>query len=96
VEPTTEGAASCYRADPAKASCLELRNNSKRRVRLYVEGLPGVQCTVSPGSYCSLPMAIGHLRLRLVPDDEYGSGPAVETDVNLAFAGTRLTLGPSN
>lgn len=96
LEQATEGANSCYRADPARASCLELRNNSKRRVRMYVDGLPGVQRTVSPGSYCSLPMAIGQLHLRVVPDDEQGYGPAVETDVNLAFAGTRLTLGPGN
>lgn len=96
LEAAADGANSCYRADPAKASCLEIRNNSQRRVRLYVDGLPGVQCTISPGSYCTLPMAIGQLHLRLVPDDEHGAGPAVETDVNLAIAGTRLTLGPSN
>ena len=63
---------------------------------MYVDGIPGVQCTVITGSYCSLPMAISHLHLRVVPDDEQGYGPAVETDVNLAFAGTRLTLGPGN
>ncbi len=96
LEPATEGANSCYRADPARSSCLELRNNSKRRVRMYVEGLPGVQCTVDPGSYCSLPMAIGQLHLRVIPDDEQGNGPAIQTDINLAFAGTRLTVGPGN
>jgi hypothetical protein len=94
VEPQTNGVNSCYRADPARASCFELRNNSERRVRLYVDGLPGVQCTIEPHSYCSLPMAIGHLHLRMMADDEHGTGPAVEADANVTNEGTRLTLGP--
>jgi hypothetical protein len=95
VQPETYGVTSCYRADPAKASCLELRNNSERRVRLYVDGLPGVQCTVEPHSYCSLPMAMGRLHLRMTPDDERGVGPIVESDTNVGQPGTRVTLNPA-
>lgn len=94
VGQQTNGVTSCYRADPAKASCFELRNNSERRVRLYVDDLPGVQCTVEPHSYCSLPMAIGRLHLRMMPDDEHGTGPVVQADADLSPSGTRLTLDP--
>jgi len=96
VDSASNGVNSCYRADPAKVSCLELRNNSERRVRMYVDGMPGVQCTVEPHSYCSLPMTIGHLRLRMAADDDKGAGPVVGAEVDVASTGTRLNIAAAN
>jgi hypothetical protein len=92
ILPLTMNIFSCYRIDPTKSGCLEIRNNSTRRVHLYVEGLPGVQCTVDAGSYCTVPMAVGAYHLRLVADDERGVGPTIGADVDLTSAGARLTL----
>ncbi len=96
VDSVGNGVNSCYRADPEKVSCLELRNNSERRVRMYIDGMPGVQCTIEPHSYCSLPMAIGHLQLRMAADDDKGAGPIVGAEVDIASTGTRLNLAAAN
>jgi hypothetical protein len=92
VASLTTNIFSCYRIDATKSGCLEVRNNSTRRVRLYVEGLPGVQCTVDAGSYCTVPIAVGPYHLRIVADDERGVGPTIGADVDLRSAGARLTL----
>ena len=88
----TPGVFTCYRIDPTKSGCLEIRNNSTRRVRLYVEGLPGVQCTVDAGSYGSIPLAIGPHHLQLVAEDERGIVATIGADIDLTTEGKRILL----
>ena len=92
----TPGVFTCYRIDPTKSGCLEIRNNSTRRVRLYIEGLPGVQCTVDAGSYGSIPVAVGPHHLQLIANDEKGIVATIGADIDLTPDGDRifLTGGP--
>ena len=82
----------CYRIDPAQSGCLELRNTSTRRFRLYVIGLPGVQCAADPDSYCVIPLAVGSYQFQLVTDDETGASREIRGAVNLPSTGARVTL----
>ena len=86
------GVFSCYRTDATKSGCVDVRNNSTRRVRMYLDQLPGVQCTVEAGSYCSVPIAIGTYNVRLQADDDQGVGPTVQTAIELTSDGIRLLL----
>ncbi len=50
---------SCYQADPETVGCLEIRNTGELRIRIYFQEVPGVFCTVEPGSMCSRPVLKG-------------------------------------
>lgn len=92
VSSSTTGIFSCSRVDATKSGCVEVRNNSTRRVRLYLDELPGVQCTVDPGVYCSVPIATGTYHARIVADDDQGVGPTVNTMIDLTPDGVRILL----
>ena len=88
----TRGVFTCYRIDASKSGCLEIRNNSTRRVRLYIEGRPGVQLTVEAGSYATIPLAVSPYHLQIVADDERGVGPTIDIDIDLTTEGVRIIL----
>lgn len=50
---------SCYLVEPATTGCLEIRNPSTERLRVYVHEVPGVFCTIEAGSMCSRPVSAG-------------------------------------
>jgi len=82
----------CYRTDPNKSGCLELRNKTTDSFRLYVSGLPGVQCAADPDSYCVVPLAVGSYQIRLVTEDANGSTQEIRGAINLPTTGERVTL----
>lgn len=49
----------CFPSDPATIGCIEIRNTSEQRVRVYFQEVPGVFCTIEPGSMCSRPATQG-------------------------------------
>ena len=49
----------CEPSDPKIIGCIEIRNTSSERVRVYLHELPGVFCTIEPGSMCSRPALQG-------------------------------------
>jgi len=50
---------SCAPSDPTLIGCIEIRNTGTERVRVYLHELPGVFCTIEPGSMCSRPAMQG-------------------------------------
>ena len=86
------GVFTCYIADGQRSGCLDVRNNATRRVRVYLEGAPGVLCTVDPGVYCSVPIPFGEHGVRVEPDDERGIGPPMRSQITMGASGIRLAV----